>query len=376
MLLPQRWADLGIDFLWTRAQLPIWGISFALVSAVVAWVLIRVHRQPGSRWRYAPPLLAVITIGLVLLNLSAAYDRDPRTQSAQLALHEVRERLTHEARPDDILLHPSNDYGNFALNHLDGNWPRTIVLPRPLAQAASDRQPARVVSDDPNQWFEVPSLRVIQHLAARHDRLWLLDNTSPFMPWSFRPLERHLAMHYYLVREVDLDVADDTVRLLEYATNAAAPNPMSLYAGDVPTDLRFGDTVRLLSYTLPNGTVYEPGAVVPLSLLWQTGAQLERDFVVATFVADASMNNPVAQGYDSQPQAGFARTTSWKPEIPIWDNRAIRLPTNVKPGDYRLWVVLYSHNSETGAIQRLPVHGTEVTGDGTIGILPLNLSVH
>ena len=76
-LLPQRWGDLGFDFLWTRAQLPIWGFSFAALALAVAWALIRLLRHGRSRWRYASPLLAIFCFNLILLNLSAAYDRGP-----------------------------------------------------------------------------------------------------------------------------------------------------------------------------------------------------------------------------------------------------------------------------------------------------------
>ncbi len=374
-LLPQRWGDLGLDFLWTRAQMPVWGISFALLAGVTIWALLRLLRHRRSRWRYTAPLMAIICVNLILLNLTAAYDRDPRTQSAQMALHEVRDYLAEEAQPGDILLLTSNDYGNFVLNHFDGEGPRTIVVPRPLAQAASDRQPAQVVSNNPNSWFDVGSLRVIQHLASHHDRLWILDNTSPFMRWSFRPLERYLAMHYYLIQDVSLTTPDDTVRLLEYSTSAAAPDPMSLFYGDAATDLRFGDSVRLISYILPNGIHYQPGEAVPFSLLWQTEAKLNRDYTVAAFIVDATSSLLIAQGFDSGPQGGFARASGWEAGIPVWDNRAIRIPAHAEPGNYRIWVVMYSSDNETGAITRLPVRGAEVTGEGTVGVLPFVLDI-
>ncbi|MCY3782133.1 MAG: hypothetical protein OXG78_17600 [Chloroflexi bacterium] len=375
VLLPQRWQDLGFDFLWTRAQLPIWGISFLLLTVASAWALISLLRHRRSRWCYMAPLLLMICISLIGLNLGAVYGRDPRAHSAQAGLHEVLDYLEREARPGEVLLLPSNDYGNFALNHFGGSGPRTVVLPRPLAQAASDKQPAQIVSNNPNSWFDVQSLRVIQHLIGHHDRLWVLNNTSPFMPWSFRPLERYLAGRYYLVGEVRLTVPDDTVRLLEYHTSAAAPNPMSLYSGDAETDLQFGDSVRLVSYVLPNGKQYQPGEAIPFSLLWLTKAKLNQEYTVATFIVDASSNQSIAQGHDSRPQGGFALTSKWQVGIPVWDNRAIEIPAHAAPGKYRLWVVMYSSDNETGDIMRLPVQGSEVYGAGTIGALPILLEV-
>ena len=245
----------------------------------------------------------------------------------------------------------------------------------PLAQAASDKQPALVLSNNANSWFDVQSLRIIQHLAGRHDRLWVLDNTSPFMPWSFRPLERYLALHYYPVQEVRLTTRDDTVRLMEFSTRATAPDSMSLYFGEYAADLRFGESIRLISYDLPNGVRYQPGQAVEFSLLWQTDGQLDDDYTVATFIVDPSSGQVLAQGHDSGPQFGFSPTSEWEAGVPVWDNRAIRLPADTPPGEYRLWVVMYSNSSETGEIARLPVKGGEKSGEGAIGVLPTALEI-
>ena len=375
VILPQRWHQLGFDFLWTRANLPIWGFSFAAFALLIAMSLHQNLRNPRSRWRHLAPLLAIFCIPLILLNLSSAHDKDPRTQSGQKALHKIIGYLAQNARADDVLLMESNDYGAFILNHLDHSPPRPIILERPLAQAASDRQPAEVVSDNPNDWFEVSSFRIIQHLAGHRDRLWVLADTSPFMAWSFRPLERYLAQHYYPLGTVNLDEAKDKARLLEYSTRSPAPNPLAGYSGDIATDLRYGDHIRLLSVVLPNGARYRPGETVELSLLWQTGALLEHDFTVGWFVADQDRNRPIAQGNDSGPQDGFAPTSAWQPQVPVWDNRALRLPADANSGDYQIWVLLYSFDNNSGETRRLPVSGANVVENGTVGVLPLTLTL-
>ncbi len=373
IVLPRRWGDLGVEFLWTRANLPIWGASFALAFALAAFALWHCLRRPGSRWRHLAPLLALSFIPLVLLNLMNAYDKDPQTQSSQGALHEALDFLARNARADDLLLLSSTDYEDFILNHLDGAIPRPIALERPPAQAASDRQPALVVSESPNDWFDVQSFRVLRHLAGRQERLWLLENTSAFMLWSFRPLERYLAGHFYPLREIELGIVDETVRLLEYSTGEAAPNPLSQYAGEIATDLRFGEGIRLLSLVAPDGESYAPGDVVHISLLWVAEAPVEHDYTVAAFIADARQNRPIAQGMDSAPQAGFAPTSSWKPGAPVWDNRALRLPEDAVAGDYQLWLLMYRQGS--AGVTRLPVAGRAVIQDGTVGVPPITIAV-
>ena len=374
VVLPERWRDLGYEFLWTRANLPIWGLSFAIYSAVVAAAIAQTLRQSRHRWRRLSPVLVVLSVPLVLLNLMSAYDKDPQTQSGQRALHEALEFLAENARADEVMLLPGSDYGDFILNHLDGAAPRPVILERPLAQAASDKQPAQVVSENPNDWFDVQSFRTIRHIAGSQDRLWVLGNTSPYMGWSFRPLERYLAQHYYPLGEVKLNTIDATVRLLEYSTRNAAPNPLSQYAGEIPTDLRYDASIRLLSFVLPNDSSYRPGDTVELSLLWATEAPLERDYSIACFIASEAANEPLTQGRDSGPQDSFAPTSSWQPGRPVWDNRALRLPENAASGAYQIWVLLYWRD-RNGEIVRLPVSGAAVTAGGTIGVLPITIAI-
>jgi len=375
VVLPKRWSDIGFEFLSARANLPVWGASFALFSALVAATLAYILRHPRHGWRHLAPLLSLLSLPLIFLNLMSAHDKDPRTQSRQKALHEALDYLAANARADDVLLLPGTDYAEFVLNHIDANSPRPIILERPLAQAASDRQPAAVVSENPNDWFDVQSFRTIRQIAEHQERLWVLNNTSPFMPWSFRPLERYLAQHYHPLREVKLPTADATVRLLEYSTRSAAPNPLSPFAGDIATDLQYGSSIRLLSLVLPNGESYGPGETIELSLLWETDSPVEHDYTVAWFIADQATNTPIVQGQDSGPQDSFAPTSSWRPGRAVWDNRALRVPEDASPGDYQIWVLMYRYDSESGDVAKLPVSGKTVTEDATVGILPIALVI-
>lgn len=375
VLLPQRWQDLGLDFLWTRANLPLWGISFGLLISVNSAALILLLRRRRSKLRFASLLLAPLCLACVYLNLSSAYYKDPRTNSQQTTLHEALAYLVDSSTPGDILLLPGNDYGNFILNHQSSSTPRAIVLPRPLAQAASDRQPAQVVSNNYNSWFDIHTARAITHVTERHDRIWLLANTSPYMSWSFRPLERYLALHAYPLQAVDFSQPNDTVRLLEYSADAPLVNPMSLYGGEFATDLRFGEHIALPSFVARNDRSYAAGEPIEFSLLWRSDAELGISYIVATFIASADSGAPIAQGWDTVPQAGFMPTSEWTPNAPVWDRRAIRLPQDAPAGDYRLWVLLYYRDGPSGEIRRLPVSGSDVVGDNDIGVLPFTFQV-
>ena len=185
--MPSHWSDLGWEFLWARAGLPFWAISFGAYSLALGYCLWRVSRDARSRWRHAALPLAFLCLPLTLLNLAAAYDKDPTSRSQSAALHEALEVVTAQSHADDLLLLSSQDYVEFVMNHLDSAQPRPIVLERPRAQAASDRQPARVVSSNPDDWFDVMSVRTILHLTRRHERIWLLAETSPWMTWELPP---------------------------------------------------------------------------------------------------------------------------------------------------------------------------------------------
>ncbi len=375
VILPQRWSDLGLDFVWLRSAVPAWGVSFAALGIGAAALLLGCVRQPQTRLRYLAPLFALLWFPLLLFNLASIYDKDPIIQSQKAALHEVTDFLTEHSQKDDILLLPNNLYANFILNHLDTAAPRPIVLPPAWAEAPSDRQPPQIESNNPNDWLHLSSLRAIHHIAGSHDRFWYLANTSPFMTWSFRPLERYMALYYYPLREVQLTHEDDTVRLLEYSTRSAAPHPFSAFTAERSSDLKYGENIRLLGFQLPKGLRYERGQALELSLLWQSDAELQLDYTVAWFVADPDTGQPIVQGQDSAPQAGFAPTSAWAANAPVWDNRALRLPEEIAPGEYLIWVLMYRYHPPSGSIERLSVTGASVTEDATIGVLPVRLMI-
>ena len=375
VVLPQRWADLGIDFLWLRTGVHAWGVQFGLFTIVLIGLIVYVIRKNRSHLQYLAPIGLIIWCGLVVLNLRVVYDKDPVVQSHKLALHDALDHMVQASLSDDILILPNNFYERFILNHLDQATPRPIILQPELAEPASEKQSAEVVSNNPNDWLPLSSIRILHHVANHRDRFWYLANTSPFMQWSFRPFERYMALYYYPLQEVELVHPDETVRLLEYSTRHPAPNPFSTFNPDQMTDLRYGDSIRLIGFQLPNGREYEAGQAVELSLLWQTDAELDHDHTVAWFIAEADMGQFVAQGQDSMPQAGFAPTTSWQANVPVWDNRALRLPDNLASGEYVIWVLMYRYNAETSQIERLPVRGESVTDNDTIGILPIRLVI-
>lgn len=306
---------------------------------------------------------------ITLIGLRTLYEEDPLFWANKPALFEVLRIVEEEAQDGEPLLLADDTYSRFILNYYDGNLARPIVLGFQPGEAPSDVAVPRVVSDYPPELLELYVPRAIDFLAANHDRIWLLASNSEFLPWAVRPVERYLGENYYLIREYRTD--DPTVRLLLYST-VRAPNRYELRLPEQTTDLHYGDDINLRGFTLPRGTAYAPGDVLPITLFWQAQETPQQEAVVAWFlVAEDSSFAPV-QGLDSLPDAGFRSMQSWHPGEIIYDNRAMQLPEDLPPGEYFIWVLLYAPGS--GGTQRLPVEGTE-TIDGEIGVLPVMVRI-
>jgi hypothetical protein len=120
----------------------------------------------------------------------------------------------------------------------------------------------------------------------------------------------------------------------------------------------FGDAIELIGYDLPVGP-WQPGDVVPLTLLWQGQGQVEEDYSVFVHLLDGS-GQPLAQ-VDSAPVGGSRPTSGWREGETIVDRHGLLLPDDLPPGKYELHMGLYL--PATG--ERLPVRDAKgnVLGD-------------
>lgn len=375
VLLPGSWQTLGFDFAWTRAGVAGWllfyGI-FAFVWAFAAGICVWLRA-----WAHGIGGFIAITGLMFLLGLYGSlrqlYENDGLYYAQKTALHDVLHILEAEAQPGDVLLLADETYSKFMLNYNRLTSPRVITLPYQPGERASEKAPVLVEADNPvdllsgdRAWL---TPNVLDHVAMKHDRVWLLAHNGPYLPWAVRPVERFLSQQHYLLRV--FETGDPTVRLLEYSL-IAAPNPYDFLSPEVLTDLQFGESLRLEGYTLPKGIYYQAGDVLPISFYWRADAPLERDYVVAWFVTRADGTAPPIQGRDTPPYDGFAPTTTWQPGLPVWDNHALRLPSDLTAGEYRLWVTVYFYGD--AGVERLPVTGAE-TLEGTIGVLPSVITI-
>lgn len=368
VIIPQQWGRLPLDFAWVRTGSVIWPIGFGVFLIYSAVGLVRllkgIRSQPKSGLR---TLFASIALLLMIwLGLRSIY-HDPVYQGDRQSLWRILPLVETQTRADDVLILNNNTYERFLLNYAKWRSPRVMSLP-PQPGDGLELQP-NLYSITPDVLLVKSSIPLIYNLAQSRDYIWLLADSSPWIPSSVRPVERFLVSHYYPVREFTTDPPDPNIRLIQYST-VAAPTLDSFRSPEVLTDLHFGDSIQLLGFTLPKGSVYQPGDSLPISLYWQTEVSLDHNYTVAWFLVDAN-NVPIVQGMDYQPAWGFSPTTSWHPNVPVWDNRALNLPADLPSGSYRLWVRLYQSDAPDVL---LSVAGENVL-EGTIGVLPVEIKV-
>jgi hypothetical protein len=366
VVIPSLWPQAELDFAWARNQIIWWPFAFALLALICAgvwWRLRRGWRIPSAALIALPGTLAL----LVFLGLRSVYT-DPLYPAPNPPLLDLVDILVAESQPDDVMLLSDLTYERFFTNYARSDLPRVVSLPHQPGEQPSPEQPPEIRSENPDVLVHRTTGPLIYALAANRSRLFLLSSSGPFIPWSVRPVERFMSVHYYPVRAWE---TSPQTRLIEYAT-VPAPDRSLLVGPGYHTDLRYGDAIRLAGYDLPRGLRYARGAVLPLSLYWLADEIPAARYTAAWFVRDAS-GGPVAQGWDSEPGGGFAPTDQWQPGVPVWDHRALYLPDDLAPGQYRLWVVLYAAQPD-GTIENLPVSGAE-TVDGVIGVLPVSIEV-
>ncbi|MEO8396738.1 MAG: hypothetical protein ABI700_27340, partial [Chloroflexota bacterium] len=366
VLIPQLWGAIPLDMAWSVIHAEGIMAAFAALAVAAGVLLVRGLRSKALRRTVLIlPVLLILGIGV---GEHVLYANDPHYLATDDTLYAVLPILEAETNPSDAILLSSPRYEPFfmasgKLFHAG----RVISLEMQPGEQPSPEQQPLVRSDNPMVLLTTGTIQQIYNLAATRDRLWLLADGGPDLPWSVRPVERFMSAHYYPIRTIQTGTI---TRLIEYST-ISAPDMFAYREPDTPTGLTFSEHIRLMGYDLPDGTEYHPGDVLALTTAWKTDAPLDKNATIGLYLRDAN-GSAVAQ-VDAQPGAGFYPTSQWQAGIPIWDNRAIRLPSDLPAGMYQLWVKLYDFNAD-GSVHDLPVtSGAKM--DDSIGILPVQIQV-
>ena len=392
LVLVPLWTTDPLNFAWTRTGvwwIPLVFAGFALICFGLTWGIVR-HRIIPRRMAWVPvawlPMLIPLHLLLVYILLRAIYI-DPAYAGSRTDLHEMVDLIRQEVPLGEFVLLADREYnygnygaaGNFFfLNYGKLGQVRMLGFPFHPGDRASCDQPLRVEAQNPMAQLDIYTVPMINHLADHHDRLWVLASSGPALPCVVRSMERFMGMYYYRFSggpETANRQTSVNARLLEYHT-ADAPDPYAFRGAEEAVDLRFqaleGGTLDLIGQTLPSGDTYAPGDWLPLSLYWQTESTHTQLYTVAWYLAKDG--GVVVTGENTWPGATFAPTTLWEPGLPLWDHRALRLPSDLAPGDYQLWVKVYYYDVSAAQIVDLAADGENVI-DGVIGVLPVRIRV-
>ncbi|MBN2304480.1 MAG: hypothetical protein JXQ72_08395 [Anaerolineae bacterium] len=343
--------DHKIDLAWNYAVgdswiLPVGCVILAILA--MGWLGWWLRRDNGSRRTAAITtgslgLAAILVLGLGLFGIR----KDPRYGGHFQPARDLLSLLENRIAPDDVIVLNDFTYAEFFMNYYKRTEPVIYTLPISPGERPSPEQTPEVESSHPDALIHRSGTLVLADLGQRHKRLWLVINSSPFIPWSVRPVEHYLSRYYFPVEEVK---STDTARAVRFDMTPAPP-PTALLWPEHPVNAQFGENpgLQLTGYDIPGGTTRQAGDVLPVSLLWETLAPVPEDYTVALLLMAG--DQLVAQR-DSFPVNAFEHTQNWRPGSLHRDNHGLQLPDTLPPGEYELWLALYWWQAPTN---RLPV---------------------
>lgn len=347
--------DQPLDMAWRFAAGPAWvlpvlaaGLGALALAAQVWWA-----RHHQTRTRSLPVTLLTLTLATIVTFYAGLYAirRDPRYYGDFDRTHDLLHQLETHLQTGDVIVLNTSTYAEFFMNYYKRTEPTVYTLPFSPGERYSPEQPPKIESTNPEELIREGNTAFLHHLGQQHDRIWLVLETSPFIPWSVRPVEYFLARHYFPITELK---ATDTARAVAFGTTSAPPATGTTWP-EQRTDAIFDNALSLVGYDIPGGTTLAPGDVLPVSLLWEARQTVLQDYTVALFVMDG--DRLVAQR-DSFPVNHFEFTATWQPGTMIRDNHGIALPDALPAGHYELWLAVYWWQEPNN---RLPV--TDDTGE-------------
>lgn len=134
---------------------------------------------------------------------------------------------------------------------------------------------------------------------------------------------------------------DDEALAREFDRSATPAAFARSARGAIPSQVNFGNRVRLIGYDLDTRRAY-PGGRLPVTLYWQAMSPLPASYHV--FVHLESASGPAAQA-DGVPVCWSYPTDLWRPGQIIADQHALPISAETPPGFYPLEIGLYLPDS-------------------------------
>lgn len=350
------WQNLNLlklsspDFAWSYSQHPI----STLIAVTILIITISIGWQFSHyRWHYPRYIDSLLGIGLLVCSaISIAIGLyqlrdDPRyTLSNPDALPMV-DVLNDKANKDEAVFIEENGFQLGMMNWLKS--PNLVVTLPYAAGESFNPEVNQTVSDLPlaNQ-LGTGSALAMTWAAEHYEGLWVVLGKNYGIPYALRPTEHFLAEKYYLIERI---VISDFAVLAHFY-----PLPAPVGTPSIASNIHFADQLTLIGFDLPEGANYKKGDIVPVSLAWEIIQDLDSDYGVSVQIAQNGAA-PVVN-IDGLPQATFGYTSRWEMGQLYRDHYGLKLPDNLKAGEYNLQVIVYSYPD----IERLPI----INGAGEI----------
>jgi hypothetical protein len=360
----RRIGDQISDIAWQHAAGPAWLLpllSAGLGMTALFWAWFWLRR---SHWNHRMFTITVGSLGLLtlftLFGGLYAIRQDKRYYGDFAPTRDLLAALHPQLQDTDVIVLNDDFYSEFFMNYYKRSQPPVYTLPPSPGERFSQEQAPQTESINPEDLINAGSTVILNDLATRHNRLWLVINQSAFIPWSVRPVEHYLARHYFPVSEIK---SSDVARAVLFDLSIAPPATFAAWP-EYQADVVFGGSLRLVGLDIPGGAQRTPGDIVPISLLWQAVEPVPQDYTVGLLLM--SREEQLVAQRDSYPVNSFEATHTWLPGSLHRDNHGLALPPTLPAGEYDLWAVVYWWQSPA---DRLPVTGADGTAASDHAVL-------
>jgi hypothetical protein len=143
----------------------------------------------------------------------------------------------------------------------------------------------------------------------------------------------------------------ESIWLIDAVSVMTAPARAEAVIALSPVDAQFAPGIDLRGYALSRDTL-RAGESLFLTLYWHARSEVPADLTAFVHIAADTSSAPVAQR-DGKPCQGFHPTSAWRPGDLTPDAFAVTLPADLPPGDYGIYVGMYSFPS----FERAPLRG-------------------
>jgi hypothetical protein len=324
-------------------------LIFALLLAGSLLSAYALRGRVGREKMTTPVFLAAISgcvmaLGIISSVMLWSLRNDGRYIGSRQDVVTLIGQLNSAVRPDDVVFINGNEYMLLFMNWFK-NSAYTVTLPYPQRE---DYQPG-----EPKPTYEQlvanlgdPTVSAINWAGRHYDRVWMVMQTGPFIPFAMRPLEQYGAAVFYPAQEITVSQQARAVLFAVPPADIAMNERVELNP-----PLLYDERMQLASVDFPAGRSAQVGELIPLSLNWTPAYEITVNYQVSVQLLSAE--DDLILGRDSLPQGGFGLTISWPPGEPRLDHHALLLPETLPPGEYTVQVVLYDVTSETQ--DRFPV---------------------